>query len=173
MLRLAISFTNNELSRPHALWLKWPPTGGFEGDLNTPAQPQSTPVSSASPQSTAASAQVRGAARSRCRRAHPLPKERARASETLRSAHCAAAGAAAPVLVVVEGTPCPDPMRISGYALPPCSWRSSPSSSPSLETRRVPVAFTAYMRIMLTTKVAPVTDALPMHCATSCAVPPP
>ena len=40
----------------HALWLKWPPTGDCEGDLDMPAQPQSTPVSSATTQSAAASA---------------------------------------------------------------------------------------------------------------------
>ena len=48
-----------------------------------------------------------------------------------------------------------------------------PSSSPAFETRSVPVAFTAYIRAKATTSVAPVTDALPIACAISCAVPPP
>jgi hypothetical protein len=36
-------------------------------------------------------------------------------------------------------------MTYSGYATMPCSWRSTPSISPSRETRNVPVAFTAYI----------------------------
>src|ERR1700722_6706057 len=52
------------------------------------------------------------------------------------------------IAIPQSGTSVFQPVVVSGYAVPPCSWKSRSSNSPSLEMHNVPVALTAYINIM-------------------------